>query len=378
MGRPTKITIDLSALRHNLQQIRKLAPNSSVLAMVKSNAYGHGLERIALALPDADALGVACIEEGTLLRRAGVKNPIVLMEGLFTTDELSKAAAENFTLVIHQVSQVEMLEKQATLHPISVWLKADTGMHRLGFNPEELHKMARRLMNCDCVKKPFGLMTHFAEADSLERAQTLKQIEFFNKATEGIPGPRSLANSAAIIAWPSTHCDWVRPGIMLYGASPFRGHRGVEHHLQPVMSLSSELIAIHQLSKGSRVGYGGTWVCPEDMLVGVVGIGYGDGYPWHAQNGTPVLVNGRPCPLAGRVAMDMISVDLRTQPESKVGDSVLLWGSGLPVEVVAEHSGTIGYELLTRITQRVHVVVNDRSQVDMSHSREAIVASTEK
>ena len=371
MGRPTKITIDLSALRNNLQQIRKLAPNSSVLAMVKSNAYGHGLERIALALPDAEALGVACIEEGMFLRHAGVKNPIVLMEGLFTTDELLKAAAENFTLVVHHLSQVEMLEKHSLIDPILVWLKVDTGMHRLGFNPDEIQKISKRLMNCTSVKQPFGLMTHFAEADSLERAQTLNQIEIFNKVTDRIPGPRSLANSAGIIAWPSIHCDWVRPGIMLYGASPFQKHRGVEHHLQPVMSLSSELIAIHYLLKGSRVGYGGIWTCPEDMLVGVVGIGYGDGYPWHAQNGTPMLVNGRPCPLIGRVAMDMISVDLRTQPEAKVGDPVLLWGPGLPVEVVAEHSNTIGYELLTRITQRVHVTVNHQSQVEICKEEQA-------
>lgn len=359
MGRPTKITIDLPALRHNLQQIRQFAPHSLVMAMVKSNAYGHGLQRIALALPDAEALGVACIEEGTLLRQAGVKNPIVLMEGLFTSDELSRASTEQFTLIIHHESQVDMLEKNPHLPPLPIWLKIDTGMHRLGFDPSEIKKIMSRLMNCTSVKQPIGLMTHFADSDSLDRAPTLKQIDVFNAVTKGLPGPRSLANSAGIIAWPSAQGDWVRPGIMLYGASPFKGHRGVEHHLKPVMSLSSELIAIHSLSKGSRVGYGGTWVCPEDMRVGVVGIGYGDGYPWHAQNGTPMLVNGRPCPLVGRVAMDMISVDLRTQPQAKIGDPVVLWGPGLPVEIVAEYSGTISYELLTRITQRVHVIVQE-------------------
>jgi alanine racemase len=202
-------------------------------------------------------------------------------------------------------------------------------------------------------------MTHFAESDSVDRAPTLRQIDLFNAATKEIQGPRSLANSGGILAWPSAHADWVRPGIMLYGASPFVGHRGVEHHLQPVMSLSSQLIAIHDAAKGEKLGYGGTWTCPEDVRVGIVGIGYGDGYPRHAKNSTPVLVNGRPCPLAGRVAMDMIAVDLRTQPDAKVGDDVLLWGPGLPVEVVAEHSDTIGYELLTRITQRVHVVIEE-------------------
>jgi alanine racemase len=357
MARPAQITINLSALRQNLDQIRKMAPDSSVLAMVKSNAYGHGIERIALALPDADALGVAALEEGMQLRRAGVENAIVLMEGLFCADELSKVVSDNFTIVVHQISQVEMLEKAGKIKPVSIWLKINTGMHRLGFDPNEVEAVHRRLTKCKAVKKPIGLMTHFAESDSLDRAPTLQQIELFNKATADFTGPRSLSNSAGIIAWPSAHADWVRPGIMLYGASPFAAHRGVEHHLHPVMSLSSELIAIHQLAKNNKVGYGGTWTCPEDMRIGVVAIGYGDGYPRHAKNGTPVLVNGRPCPLVGRVSMDMVTVDLRTQPEAKVGDPVLLWGPGLPVEVVAEHSDTSGYELLTRTTQRVPVVV---------------------
>lgn len=357
MTRPTQITINLTALRDNLQQVRLLAPASSVIAMVKANAYGHGLERIASALPDVEALGVACCEEGLLLRRAGVKNPVVLMEGLFAASELDKAVENNFILVVHDIAQVEMLEKHPKLKPLSVWLKIDTGMHRLGFEPAAVMDVYTRLMNCAPVKKPIGLMTHFAESDSVDRALTRQQIETFNTITQNLNGPRSLANSAGIIAWPSAHAEWVRPGIMLYGASPFVGHRGVEHHLQPVMTLTSEIIAIHTLAKGSRVGYGGTWTCPEDMRIGVVGIGYGDGYPRHAQNGTPVLVNGRPCSLAGRVSMDMITVDLRTQPEAKIGDQVLLWGPGLPVEVVAEYSETTGYELLTRITQRVHVEV---------------------
>ncbi|MDR3491712.1 MAG: alanine racemase [Gammaproteobacteria bacterium] len=365
MSRPAKITIDLSALRHNLQQVRKMAPSSHVLAMVKSNAYGHGIERIALALEDADAFGVACLEEGLQLRHAGVSKPIVLMEGLFDAHELPKIQAQDFALVIHEAHQVELLEQHPSMSPLSVWLKIDTGMHRLGFQPEEAAQIYQRLMKCDAVKKPIGLMTHFAEADSVNRTHTLGQINLFNEATTGLEGPRSLANSAGIIAWPSAHADWIRPGIMLYGASPLSGHRGVEHHLLPVMILSSELIAIHHLKKGSRVGYGGTWTCPEDMTVGVVGIGYGDGYPRHVNNGAPVLVNDKPCPLVGRVSMDMLTVDLRTQPQAKVGDSVLLWGPGLPVEVVAEHSETTAYELLTRITQRVRVAVKDDHPVNV-------------
>lgn len=360
MSRPTQIAINLSALRHNFHQVKQLAPSSRVLAMVKSNGYGHGIIRVATGLQDqADAFGVACIEEGILLREAGIKNPIVLMEGLFESSELHLAVQHDFTLVVHHLEQVEMLEKHATTQPISVWLKIDTGMHRLGFHPNNALSAFTRLQHVMAVKKTIGLMTHFAESDSQEHAHTRKQIELFETSIHGLTGPRSLANSAGIIAWPSSHNDWVRPGIMLYGVSPFKGHRGVEHHLQPVMSLRSQLIAIHQITKGERIGYGGTWVAPENMLLGVVAIGYGDGYPWRAQSGIPVLVNNRPCPLVGRVAMDMLTVDLRTQPESKVGDPVLLWGPGLPVEVIAEQSGTSPYELLTRITQRVHVVVDE-------------------
>lgn len=358
MGRPTKISINLSALRHNLEQIRLMAPNCSIIAMVKSNAYGHGLERIAASLADVQAFGVACSEEGSILRNAGIKNPVVLMEGIFHEDELDKAVLQDFTLVVHHALQIDLLEKYVAQKPIAVWMKINTGMQRLGFAPSEVRAVYQRLMQTACVQKPLGLMTHFAEADSLERAPTLHQIDLFNTVTAGLTGPRSLANSAGVIAWPSAHADWIRPGIMLYGASPFSRHRGVEHHLQPVMSLSSELIAIHQVKKDDRIGYGGTWTCPEDMAVGTVAIGYGDGYPRHAQHGTPTLVNGRPCPLVGRVSMDMLTVDLRTQPEAKVGDPVLMWGPGLPVEVVAEHSNTTAYELLTRITQRVRVVVH--------------------
>lgn len=357
MSRPAHIRINLAALRHNFQQIKQLASGCSILAMVKSNAYGHGLQRIAAALPDADALGVACLEEGVMLRQSGIVNPIVLMEGLFDASELAKVITYDFTLVVHHEAQLEMLEKTSLPKPLFVWLKINTGMNRLGFAPHEVNAAYTRLMHCENVKKPIGLMTHLAEADSVDKAHTLQQLEVFNSVTADMMGPRSIANSAGVIAWPSAHADWVRPGIMLYGASPFESHRGVEHHLQPVMSLCSELIATHKVTKDERVGYGGTWTCPEDMRIGVVGIGYGDGYPRHVKHGTPILVNGRPCPLIGRISMDMLTVDLRTQPEAKIGDPVLLWGPGLPVEVVAEYSETSAYELLTRITQRVSVKV---------------------
>lgn len=357
MGRPTKITIHLDALRHNLAEVKKLAPRSAILAMVKSNAYGHGIERIAGALSDADALGVACIEEGMRLRNAGIKNSVVLLEGLFSSDELQEAVKQDFTLVVHHEAQVQMLEKIALQKPLSVWLKIDTGMHRLGFEPSKVTEIHERLTKSPSVKKPIVLMTHFAQSEATDRTATKKQIEFFEKTTQHLSGPRSLCNSGGIIGWPSVHGDWVRPGLMLYGASPFPNQTGEDYNLQPVMSLTSELIAIHLIPKGEKIGYGGTWTCPEDMLIGVIAIGYGDGYPQFAKSGTPVLVNGKICPLVGRVSMDMSTVDLRHVPEAKVGDSVTLWGAGLPVEKVAENNHTSAYELLTRITQRVHVIV---------------------
>lgn len=357
MSRPTQMTISLDALRHNVQQIRRIAPNTSILAMVKANAYGHGLVEIAADLNEVDGLGVACLEEGLILRQAGIQKPIVLIEGIYTADELADVIHYGFTLVIHREEQVAWLEAcRAAVHsPISVWLKIDTGMHRLGVAPNDAKRMYQRLSECTGVKKPIGLMTHFADADSTDRSSTEYQIALFSKSTHGLEGPRSLANSAGILAWHSVHADWVRPGIMLYGVSPFVGMCGHDHHLRPVMSLHSELIAVKQVEKGGRVGYGGIWVCPETMPVGVVGIGYGDGYPRHAKNGTPVLVNGHICPLIGRVSMDMLTVDLRSQPNAKVGDSVILWGESLPVEKVAEHCDTTAYELLTRMTPRVPV-----------------------
>jgi len=357
MSRPTKVIIRLDALRHNFQQIKLRAPHSSILAMVKSNGYGHGIERVALALPEVDAFGVACIEEGLLLRQAGVRHPVVLMEGLFSDDELSQTTAENFTLVVHHAAQVEMLEINPHLTPLSVWLKINTGMNRLGFAPEKANEMYQRLLKCPVVKKPIGLMSHLATADVPSSAHTERQIALFDQVTTGLPGPRSLCNSAGIIAWPLAQRDWVRPGLMLYGASPFVGQQGAQYQLRPAMSLQSELIAIQKIIKGECVGYGGTWICPEEMLIGVVAVGYGDGYPQYARAGTPVLVNGRICPLIGRVSMDMLTVDLRMQPDAKVGDPVVLWGEALPIELVVEDNYTSAYELLTRITQRVKVEV---------------------
>lgn len=352
MSRPTYLTIDLQALQHNLQCVREFAPQRKIIAMVKANAYGHGLTAIAKALPAADAFGVASLDEGLQLRQAGITQPIILMEGLFHPDEMREAEEQQFTLVVHHLPHVEMLEKAQPKKPFSIWLKINTGMNRLGIAQHQAQTVYQRLTACAAVAKPIGLMTHFAEADSITSAATQQQIKLFQQVTASLQGPHSLANSAGILAWPDAYGDWVRPGLILYGASPFSDRNGVDYGLKPVMTLSSQLIAVYPISKGSKVGYGGTWEAPEDLLLGVVGVGYGDGYPQFATNGTPVLVNGVRCTLVGRVSMDMLTVDLRPYPQAKISDPVILWGAGLSAEEVARHSHTSAYEILTRMTPR--------------------------
>nr|NIP74019.1 alanine racemase [Gammaproteobacteria bacterium]NIR99004.1 alanine racemase [Gammaproteobacteria bacterium]NIT64633.1 alanine racemase [Gammaproteobacteria bacterium]NIV21606.1 alanine racemase [Gammaproteobacteria bacterium]NIX11317.1 alanine racemase [Gammaproteobacteria bacterium] len=279
--------------------------------------------------------------------------PVVLLEGFFDTQELETFSAHGLQAVVHHESQLELLESTRLKRPISVWLKVDTGMHRLGFAPGAVKGVWQRLRRCASVGDDVRLMTHFAWADDPESPMTDRQARAFEEAVQDLPGERSLANSGAILGWPRTHADWVRPGIMLYGATPFLKGAGADHGLQPAMSLRTELIAVNRCRRGETVGYGGAWVCPEDMPVGVAAAGYGDGYPRHAEAGTPVLVGGRRVTLVGRVSMDMICLDLRGHAEAQVGEEVVLWGEGLPVETVAQHAGTIGYELLCRISPRV-------------------------
>lgn len=349
------MTIDLNALKHNFARIRQLAPHSNIIAMVKANSYGHGIKRVAQALPDANAFGVASLDEGMMLRDAGIVQPIVLMEGLFEAHELQEAVHYDFTLVVHHEHHLAMLENARLLQPLSVWLKINTGMHRLGFELDAVQSAYDRLSRCAAVKKPIGLMTHFAEADRVaDDSMTIAQLATFDQVTKQLPGHRSLANSAGILGWPAAHREWVRPGLILYGASPFSTSTGLEHGLLPVMTLSSRIIAVIPVKKGGRVGYGGDWCAPCDTKIGVVGIGYGDGYPQGARNGTPVLVNGELTQLVGRVSMDMLSVDLGQLPHASIGDPVILWGEGLPVELVARHNHTSAWELLTRMTPRPH------------------------
>lgn len=353
MTRPVRARINLQALQHNFNRVRQSAPNSKIMAIIKANAYGHGLVRIAQALPEADAFGVACLEEAITLREAGFDRRIVLLEGLFDLDDLTLINGYRLDVVIHHVNQIELLEQGPVTRPLNVWLKLDTGMHRLGFEPGDIASLTERLKHIPQLAE-LNYMTHFACADEPGNDHTGAQLGVFETALQKIDGARSLANSAAVLGCPASHADWVRPGIMLYGSSPFPGQSAQDLDLKPVMTLGTKLIAVNARKQGDSVGYGGDWVCPADMNIGVAAIGYGDGYPRHAPTGTPVLLNGKRVPLAGRVSMDMICLDLTTQPEAGVGDEVILWGDGLPVDEVASAAGTISYELLCSVGRRVH------------------------
>jgi len=355
MTRPTQAVLDLSALSHNLQRVRALAPGRRTMAVIKANGYGHGMTMVANALRDSDAFAVACLDEAMTLRETGIQHPIVLLEGFFDSPEISTIAEQRLAPVIHHEEQLRMLE--AAPASIAVWLKVDTGMHRLGFAPDKVIAAYQRLKALHGVEIQ-GLMTHLASADERGNPATPHQLVSFAETVGEFTEPKSIANSAGILAWPTSHADWVRPGIMLYGVSPFTGETGKDFDLRPAMSLQSQLLAVNTFKRGDRVGYGGEWQCPEDMRVGVVAIGYGDGYPRHARSGTPVVINGERVPLIGRVSMDMICVDLRIQPQAQVGDTVQLWGPDLPVEEVAHCANTIPYELLCRVTSRVRVLTD--------------------
>jgi alanine racemase len=356
MSRPATVTIDLAALRHNLACVRALAPTSQVMAVVKADGYGHGLERVARALADAEAFGVAALSDAERLRAIGLRNRIVLLSGFDEAADLDLLRTLDVDTVVHHESQLALLEADRGASPIRVWLKFDTGMHRLGFPPAQAESVHARLRALPNVAPGVVLMTHFASSDDLTGPQTPAQLGLFGATTQGLAGAASLSNSAAILGWPTAHRDWVRAGGALYGLSVAEGKTGADFGLRPVMQLSTRLIAINRVRKGERVGYSATWECPEDMDVGVAAIGYGDGYPRSVPSGTPVLLNGARIPLIGRVSMDLMTLDLRAAPNARVGDEVVLWGPGLPVEEIAVAAATISYELTCSITRRVRAV----------------------
>ena len=355
MPRPATATIHADAFRHNLAEVRRRAPSSRVMAVVKADAYGHGIERAGRALAAADAFGVAMIEDARRLRALGLDQPILLLSGFNDASDLPDVRELRLDVAIHHPDQLEILEQADSHGPIRCWLKVDSGMHRLGFAPDQVRDAHARLSALPGVAD-IVLMNHFASSDEFGGAQTRAQLRVFLECTAGLPGERSLANSAAVLGWPEAHADWVRPGGALYGMSVVAGRTGADFGLRPAMAFTSALIAVNRVCRGEPVGYSATWTCPEDMWVGVAAVGYGDGYPRHAPSGTPVLVAGRAARLVGRVSMDLMAIDLRGNPGARVGDPVTLWDEALPIEQVAAAAGTIGYELSCGITRRVRIV----------------------
>ncbi len=351
-------TVDCGALRHNLSVLRRLAPRSRVMAVIKANAYGHGLVAVARALESADAFAVARVDEGLTLRLAGISTPTVLLEGVFDREQLAAAAAANFELVVHTPEQIELLRTAAAGTSFKVWLKLDSGMNRLGFKGAAFGAAHAALCTLGSVSSPVNLFTHLASADLPELPTTHEQLTQFAAATASLAGERSLENSAAMLSFPDAQADWVRPGLLLYGVSPFAGSVGADYGLRPAMTLQSHVIAVKELSPGERVGYGGDWIASRPTRLAVAAVGYGDGYPRSLGSGAPVLVNGERAGLAGRVSMDMIGIDVTDlhRPPA-LGDPVVLWGEGLPVEEIAVWADTIPYELLCGISQRVAVTL---------------------
>jgi alanine racemase len=359
MQRTAQAIIDLGALEHNFNIARQFAGNSKLMCVIKANAYGHGMLPVADRLHAGDGFAVACVDEALALRWHGIEKPVTVFQGFHNERELQLCAAKKFWPVVHHEKQLRLLASFQTGMPITVWLKISTGMNRLGFAPGKAKSLWRRMKALKAVGE-VKLMTHMARADEGAQGElqisndfTRRQIESFTASTKGLQAERSLANSAALVDWPASRGEWVRPGIMLYGASPFLPGCGSDLNLKPVMKLTSRVIALNTHRQGDPVGYGGTWVCPHDMTVAVVAIGYGDGYPRGVVAGTPVLIRGRRAVIVGRVSMDLLTVDLQGI-DAKVGDEVVLWGPGLSVDEIARHANTISYELLCNVSNRVH------------------------
>ena len=352
MSRPITADISLAALHHNFQLARK-ATTARIMAVVKADAYGHGLLRCPEALKAADGYALLDLRDAIKLREAGYRQPILLLEGAFSQEELPRIAGHGLACVIHSPHQLAMLDNGARLgNKLSIWLKVNTGMNRLGFAPQDVPAAMEKLKSHPGVRD-VTLMTHFSHAD--EAAGVDAQLQTFNALAAPHRAARSLANSAALLRYPQAHGDWVRPGIMLYGASPFEETSAAQLGLMPVMTLRTQLIAARELRAGECVGYGGTFCADRSLRIGVAARGYADGYPRHAGTGTPVLVDGQRTRTLGRISMDMLCVALSALPGAALGSSVTLWGEGLPVEEVAQAAGTISYELLCGVTARVPV-----------------------
>ncbi|WP_028671494.1 alanine racemase [Saccharospirillum impatiens] len=354
MSRGTCATMDPSALQYNLQRVKALAPKARIWAVVKADGYGHGAVQAAQALHQADGFAVASLAEAQTLRDAGIEASILLLEGTLGPLQALDAVRLGCDTAVHQTEQLAVLEAMADrIERQVIWLKVDTGMHRLGVNPEQVPDFVRRIQAIQ-PGQAVNLMTHFASADQPETSYTALQIDRFNQLAQAVPGVQlCLANSAGVMAWPDSHADWVRPGIMLYGASPGFAKTGLELGLRPVMQLTAPVIALRTVPAGDWVGYGARWQASRPSRIATLAIGYGDGYPRHAPDNTPVWLGGQRVPLVGKVSMDMITVDVTDIANVQLGDSAELWGEHLSVDEVASHIGTVGYELLTRVSPRV-------------------------
>ena len=363
----SRALVRLGALKKNLSVIRRAAPDARVMAVIKANAYGHGMVAVAHSLDDADSFAVARLPEAVELHESGIDKPIVLLSGLLTADELAEAKLRGFEIVVHCIEQIELLEA-AGQGDMTVWLKFDTGMNRLGFATDDAADLIDRVQVCEAVGD-LRLMSHLASADELDNAMTEDQFKQFRRIVEGFEGAVSIANTPATLGWPQVAQarqelgfrgdHWIRPGLALFGVSPFAGRTGPDLDLTPVMHFEARLIAVKSLREGARVGYKGKYRAQTDSVLGIIAAGYGDGYTRHFRTGTPVLINGRRVPLIGNVSMDMIAVDLGDTAGDKVGDVATLWGPGLPVEEVAPWADAIPYELVCGVMHReVSQIVN--------------------
>ena len=353
MPRPITATIDLAALAHNLGVARACAPHARVFAVIKANAYGHGLLRAARALQAADGFAVVEFDAAMQLRDAGFLQRIALLEGFFDAREAVAGAERRIATVLHAREQLAWTDPLLISKPLDVLLKVNSGMNRLGFAPDAVRALYAELQDNPGIGK-ITLMTHFANADDGRGVGW--QLENFERAVAGIAAPRTLANSAALLRYPETHFDWIRPGIMLYGSSPFTDRSAAELGLKSVMTLASEIISVCELKPGDTVGYGGSFRADRPMRIGIVACGYADGYPRHAPSGTPVRVGERMTRTVGRVSMDMLCIDITSMPEGGIGSRVVLWGAGNPVDDVASAAGTVSYELLCALTARVPII----------------------
>ncbi|MEM9100873.1 MAG: alanine racemase [Pseudomonadota bacterium] len=357
--RIAKAIISFKALRHNLSLVKRIAHNKPIMVVLKANAYSHGITEVAKNLyPGYTSIGVASLQEAISLRQLNLEADIILLSGVNHTQAMQQAIENKVTLVVHNAVGLDLMMNNLRNYQQDIWLKVDTGMHRLGFDSSEFMQALEKLLQVGVPKERIVLMSHLSHADELDANQTQEQINQFKALTKNSGCRRCLANSAGILAWPEAHFDYVRSGLMIYGCSPLANTIGKQHQLQPAMSFESEVIAVKTVRKGGTVGYCGTWKAAQDTRIAVVSVGYGDGYPRHATNGTPVWIQGKEYPLVGRISMDMLTVEIGGD-SIQVGDRVVLWGDELPIETIASFADTIPYELLCNITQRVTLVYEE-------------------